>query len=339
MAEHQQSQRIRIVESQNQDFLLLDRGGDEDYLLLEWEEHDLPIKEITITTSAPIATDAPEPEVQQTNPNNSQGTRVRQPRPTGQYTSTTHLHFKDNFNPRPKPPLPLPASDSESITRFYDLRAIHNLSPHEGGGGDLDYIPQEIIELHVKRSKEKNGKNPDELPEVWQAPPAPEEADAEGGADDGENDEVELVQRAPDSYEDDDVPDSCRTIQGKYGERSSKNPGVILRYQYELIQDLENIDYTVKSNGERDGTEYLNENIVPALEQGVGDILVRDLFEECGGGTRRWMRGRRELKSTVVGLDGEPADFPLGQGGEWLCSFLCAFSFKLLSLLLTHILL
>jgi len=159
---------------------------------------------------------------------------------------------------------------------------------------------------------------------------------------------VELVQRAPD--QDDDTASSssntqtmaCRSIQGKYGERTLKNPGVILRYQYELIQDTNDIiDYTYSNGGDsgieiRDGTEYLIENIVPNLEQGVGDVLVNALFEECGGGMRRKKKERRllrfgtkkenehhyhgleswrELKSsTVVGLDGEPEDFPLGQG-------------------------
>ena len=317
MASHPQSQRIRIIESPNHDFLLLDRG-DNDYLLLEWDENDLQQQQVDTSTSAPIgiteATDIPIQNIP------GEGMyRARQP-PPKHYTSTHHLHSKNNFTPRPQPPLPLPASDSESITRFYDLRAIHNSSPRIGSDA-LDYVPQEIIELHIKKSKEKNGVNPEELPEVWKAPPPPEENNqdtANGNGDTNEDDdEVELVQRAPDSNPNDDISDSCRTIRGKYGERSSKNPGIILRYQYELIQDLSNIDYSMNSRGERDGTEYLVENVVPALEQGVGDLLVRTLFEECGGRRiRRRMRGGRRLKSTVVGLDGEPDDFPLEQGGE-----------------------
>lgn len=207
------------------------------------------------------------------------------------------------------------------------------------------------------------------------APPAPDSENGDSGNNsDGDDDEVELVQRAPD--QDDDTATSsssnaqtmaCRSIQGKYGERTLKNPGVILRYQYELIQDTNDIDYTYLSSGNdgmevRDGTEYLIENIVPSFEQGVGDVLVNALFEECGGGMRRkkkerrllrfgtkkennehGLEGWRELKSsTVVGLDGEPEDFPLGQGGEclllvWVDVVSIAFSQNKLTLSIANI--
>ena len=287
---------------------------DHEYLLLDWEHNGILIEGVLTADedNSGSGNNTPESDVTA-----QQGIR-RQPKPTNQLT-TSSFHSKSNINPRPRPPPLLPSeseesSTSETIAKFYDLRAIHNLSPHE----DLDFVPQEIIELHVKHAKEKNGKNPDELPEVWKAPPPPEvTVDDEGDVD--PNDDVEMVSRAPD-YNDDESTnnDICRSIQGKYGERSSKNPGIILRYQYELIQDLEGIDWTINAEGERDGTEYLTENVVPALEQGIGDVLVRALFEECGGGMRRlrWGEGRG-LKSTVVGLDGEPADFPLGQGGEF----------------------
>lgn len=157
------------------------------------------------------------------------------------------------------------------------------------------------------------------------APPAPGDnvSLVDGVSYYGGDDTVELVQRAPnedDAGDDDDATESggggsssnCRSIQGKYGERHKNNPGIVLRYQYELIQDLTGIDWTINDRGERDGSAYLVENIVPNLEQGVGDVLVRTFFDECSGRKRRL----RRLNTMVVGLDGEPPDFPLEQGGE-----------------------
>jgi hypothetical protein len=151
--------------------------------------------------------------------------------------------------------------------------------------------------------------------------------DAEGNEDDAEgngdeesgDDDTPMVSRAPndDTTDDNSPSQDCRTIRGKYGERHKQNPGVVLRYQYEIVQDLTGIDWTINDKGERDGTEYLNENVIPVLEQGIGDLLVREFFGGCSdeSGGRRRNLGRR-LKNMVVGLDGEPVDFPLGQGGE-----------------------
>ena len=102
-----------------------------------------------------------------------------------------------------------------------------------------------------------------------------------------------------------------------YGSHSSKNPGIVLRYQYELVQDLTGIDWTINSNGERDGTEYLVEQVVPAVEEEmVGEVLVPALFDVCG--VRR-SRGIRELVvGNVVGIDMKPNDFPLPQTGTFL---------------------
>lgn len=289
---------------------------DHEYLLLDWTQKGLLIDDGSVAVSPDTTSD----QQNAVSPNipAHQGTR-RQPKPTTQTATTSNFHSKTSFHPREPPPQIVPSEElSDTISKFYDLRSIHNASPRIN---DVD-APPEIVQLHVKQSKEKNGVNPDELPEVWKAPPAPsDQQDGEEGEGDtlSTNDDIELVSRAPDSNNDDSViiEDSCRSIQGKYGERSSKNPGIILRYQYELIQDLEGVDYTMDEMGRPDGSEYLTENIVPVLEQGIGDLLVRALFEECGGGMRRLRLGRN-LKSTVVGLDGEPVDFPLGQGGEFI---------------------
>ncbi|KAL7513668.1 hypothetical protein ACHAXN_010920 [Cyclotella atomus] len=291
-------------------------GHEHQYLLLDWQQNG---QVISIPSPAPT----PPPNNKHHGLPLSHQTR-RQPKPTSSanifQSSTTSLHSKSNPHPPEPPPLSNLTTDaeaSETLVTFYDLRAIHN----------EQYDPFSEVELHLKSSREKNGKNPEELPEVWKAPPAPittvSPLSGEGGGEG--DDDVEMVSRAPD-YSDDDTPPGCRSIQGKYGERSSKNPGVILRYQYELIQDLDGLENSYSSNNfEVDGTEYLVENVMPALEQGVGDVLVRELFEECGGGNgklrrreRRMWRGLREegrrLSSTVVGLDGEPVDFPVGQG-------------------------
>lgn len=97
-----------------------------------------------------------------------------------------------------------------------------------------------------------------------------------------------------------------------YGSRSSKNPGIVIRYQYELVQDLTGIDWTINAQGERDGTEYLVEQVLPSLEEEmVGEVLVPALFDVCD--VKR-IRGVRDLMDgNVVGIDKKPDDFPLLQ--------------------------
>eukprot|EP01082_Thalassiosira_pseudonana_P014214 g12971.t1 g12971 contig7:574704-576584(-) len=192
--------------------------------------------------------------------------------------------------------------------------------------------------IHKKQSKEKNGVNPDELPEVWKAPPAPTP--------------TELVQRAPDS------PTmrpslggrvNCRVIDGKFGDdrQSAKNGGVVLRYQYEVTQDLDGYGSIINERGERDGSDYLKSEVLPGLEGAIGDWLLPVFFgdeclkiriesdsdeegagdeegsgiaavEEVVGGRRRLMDHEslrhRRLENKVVGLDVAPVDFPLAQG-------------------------
>eukprot|EP00956_Cyclotella_meneghiniana_P015066 scaffold22815_cov61-Cyclotella_meneghiniana.AAC.10 len=362
LRERQEVVNTNTMEDSQSDYLLLDPNRtpmhthaiDEeptqssDYLFLGREQDDHYQEVMTTTTVSPTSapsmrgTKSFKINQEQETSNNQGKDRIRQVKPTTSQTHHYHTSIHTKTSHDNNKDLPLSPSDSTSTLQFYDLRAglqIYGLSPENIN--DVEDVPEELVELHRKNAREKNGVNPEDLPEVWMAPPAP---DSDGGSDsnnDGDDDEVELVQRAPD--QDDDTTASsntqaCRSIQGKYGERTLKNPGVILRYQYELIQDTNDIDYTYTSNnGEevRDGTEYLIENIVPSFEQGVGDVLVNALFEECGGGMRRKKKERRflrlgtmkehgleswrELKSsTVVGLDGEPEDFPLGQGGECL---------------------
>lgn len=120
----------------------------------------------------------------------------------------------------------------------------------------------------------------------------------------------------------------CRipSIQGtmqkltSFGSHSTKNPGIVLRYRYELVQDLTGIDWTINSKGERDGTDYLVESVLPEVEQGIiGEVLVPTFFDECR------KRGLRRLAtSSVVGVDMKPDDFPLPQTGK-LSPFLLSF--------------
>jgi hypothetical protein len=129
------------------------------------------------------------------------------------------------------------------------------------------------------------------------------------------NDEVQMVNAAP---QQETTPCHLPSIEGaiqkltSFGSHSSKNPGIVLRYQYELVQDLTGIDWTINAEGERDGTDYLVENVLPEVEQSiVGETLVPALFEEC---RKRGLR--RLMNSGVVGIDMKPDDFPLHQTGK-----------------------
>lgn len=106
-----------------------------------------------------------------------------------------------------------------------------------------------------------------------------------------------------------------------FGSHSSKNPGIVLRYRYELVQDLTGIDWTINEKGERDGTDDLVENVLPMVEEGMlGEVLVPTLFEECDKKTR----GIRGLSGfALVGIDVKPDDFPLPQTGEYGHLFGC----------------
>ena len=236
-------------------------------------------------------------------------------------------------------------------------------------------------------------KNPEEEPEVWLAPPAPDN-EGEGGDDEGDfltgptsasvqtiatstpddtsTEDVSRVNPAPgynevdsfgstfdssseeqmsggssqgaavspalstesdtslltksDTSLGDDSTPPCRSSDdpqsfSSYGSRSSKNPGIVLRYQYELIQDLTGVDWTINSQGERDGTDYLVESVVPAIERGIVGALAPALFEECG--VRRKLR-RLYVGGNVVGVDMSPEDFPLPQIGM-LCPLLLSY--------------
>jgi hypothetical protein len=141
-------------------------------------------------------------------------------------------------------------------------------------------------------------------------------------------------------------------IDGKFGDdrQSAKNGGVVLRYQYEVTQDLDGYGSIINERGERDGSDYLKSEVLPGLEGAIGDWLLPVFFgdeclkiriesdgdeegvgdeegsgiaavEEVVGGRRRLMDHEslrhRRLENKVVGLDVAPVDFPLAQGGEW----------------------
>jgi hypothetical protein len=81
------------------------------------------------------------------------------------------------------------------------------------------------------------------------------------------------------------------------------------------------VDWTINSQGERDGTDYLVESVVPAIERGIVGALAPALFEECG--VRRKLR-RLYVGGNVVGVDMSPEDFPLPQIGM-LCPLLLSY--------------
>mmetsp|Transcript_9307 Transcript_9307/g.19581 ORF Transcript_9307/g.19581 Transcript_9307/m.19581 type:complete len:795 (-) Transcript_9307:130-2514(-) len=189
---------------------------------------------------------------------------------------------------------------------FQSLKNLHE-------GDTRDGLPADLVNtaVHQKHSKEKNAKNPDELPEGWSSP-APTKAPTAA-----EEDEVQRVNAAPDQEEDESENDDsegkreCKSNNGGvFGDdrQSSKNGGVVLRYRYELVQDLSYLD------------SDLTEDILPLLEEAVSDWLLPAFFpDECLEidifGMRRLQYGNlRGLQSVnIVGLSGAPPDLPLDQ--------------------------
>ena len=97
---------------------------------------------------------------------------------------------------------------------------------------------------------------------------------------------------------------------------SSKNRGEVLRYRYELVQDLTGLemDWTINSRGEyiRDGTKYLVNSILPEVENKIMDeVMIPALFDSC---RKRVLR--KLASSGVVAIDMKPDDFPLPQQGK-----------------------
>mmetsp|Transcript_8399 Transcript_8399/g.17565 ORF Transcript_8399/g.17565 Transcript_8399/m.17565 type:complete len:718 (+) Transcript_8399:208-2361(+) len=245
---------------------------------------------------------------------------------TTHYVYTTLTHKKSSPAP---PPTPLPTEggdvDGAISGSFQSLKNLHQ--------GTRDGLPAELAytSVHQKHSNEKNAQNPEELPEGW-TPPSPtaaptpgEEEDATG---DGKEDEIMRVNQAPDYDGDDDdlARDGlrkCESSEGVFGDdrQSSKNGGGVLRYQYELVQDVSYLD----SDLERD--------ILPLLEAAISDWLLPTFFpEEClplgSGNVDSAVRARGLLRAKrskyggnsrgiqnvkVVGLSGAPPDFPLDQ--------------------------
>jgi len=228
------------------------------------------------------------------------------------------------------PPTPLPTTPPP-LSAFTSLRAYHQSSNSNSGNNGNGAI-------HHKQSQEKNGVNPEELPEIWKAPPAPVNTESPTPAP---TEDVRRVNPAPDSSTattDMGGKRVCSSVDGSFGTQSSKNNGVVLRYQYELTQDLSDIDWNINSRGERDGSDYLKSDVLPVLEGAISDWLLPELFEECvredsegfviGEGGRRLsdvvgsnsaldeksggLRQQRRL-SSVIGLDAEPVDFALEQ--------------------------
>jgi len=237
--------------------------------------------------------------------------------------ATSGLHNKNSFtdhnNRRPTPP-PTPAV-------LFSLRDVHQSSSTKGGSS--------AISSHQKYSEEKDAINPKGMrPEdySWEetAPalevPAPSPTK---GSTPAPTADIRRVNPAPNNDGDDGGSGEfikCQAAEGVYfgNGRTVRNGGVVLRYQYELIQEL-------LDSG--DGTGYLVEDILPTLEGGISDALIPVFFEEClnnvvvaeggrflqGGGLEveqqnNMLRHRRLSK--VIGIDAKPDDFPLGQQGK-----------------------
>ncbi|KAL7462402.1 hypothetical protein ACHAXS_002779, partial [Conticribra weissflogii] len=245
---------------------------------------------------------------------------------------TTLTHGKSSQEKDHSPPTPVPTphptaspveggnddGDSGLGGSFQSLKNLHE-------GDTADGLPADLVDtsIHRKHSREKNAKNPDELPEGWSSP-APTKAPT--GTDE---DEIQRVNAAPDQEEetnadadaDADADESdnddgqgkreCKSNNGGvFGDdrQSSKNGGVVLRYRYELVQDLTYLDSDLK------------DDILPMLEEAVSDWLLPAFFpDECLEidifGMRRLKYGNlRGLQSgNIVGLSGAPPDLPLDQ--------------------------
>lgn len=263
------------------------------------------------------------------------------------------IHEKLSDPSSTSPPTPLPTTPPP-LSAFTSLRAYHQSSNSNSGNNGNGAI-------HHKQSQEKNGVNPEELPEIWKAPPAPVNTESPTPAP---TEDVRRVNPAPDSSTattDMGGKRVCSSVDGSFGTQSSKNNGVVLRYQYELTQDLSDIDWNINSRGERDGSDYLKSDVLPVLEGAISDWLLPELFEECvredsegfviGEGGRRLsdvvgsnsaldeksggLRQQRRL-SSVIGLDAEPVDFALEQTGELLITVVYFYTRYLLSIMISH---
>ena len=211
---------------------------------------------------------------------------------------------------------------------LFSLRDIHKSS--DGHAGALD-----LGDSHAKSSEEKNAQNPEVEPERWIPPPpeepAPPAPSADAGGDEvarpgaaagGEagpaSPEVERVSVAPEPPT--DTYEMCAPVDGRYRHPSSgegkAGSGVVIRYQYELIQS------TRPGDG---GSVELVDDILPRLEEGITDKLLPVFFEECSGAAgevydNRGLAGEGGLRrrlgvGEVVGIDAHPADVAIG-GGE-----------------------
>jgi len=210
---------------------------------------------------------------------------------------------------------------------LFSLRDVHKSS--DGHAGSLD-----LSGFHAKVSEENDARNPDVEPERWIPPPREELAppappnDADGteiarpGAaarEDGEGEpsppevEIERVNVAPEPPP--DAFEECTPVDGAYRHPSAggkAGSGVVIRYQYELIQSTR--------SGDGGGIELVDD-ILPRLEEGITDKLLPVFFEECNGAgavyDSRGLAGegglRRRLSGgEVVGIDAHPADVAIG---------------------------
>ena len=212
----------------------------------------------------------------------------------------------------------------------FSLRDIHKSAENHAGAIDFS-------KSHAKHSKEQNAQNPDVEPERWipppreeLAPPAPSDEIARPGRPgaavaEEESEpappeiEIERVNLAP------ELPtgtfEECTPVDGRYRPPSSgtgkAGSGVVIRYQYELIQ--------ATRPGDGGGRELV-ESILPRLEEGITDRLLPVFFEGCNGAggdvyDNRGLKGEGGLRrrmggGEVVGIDAHPADVATG-GGEF----------------------
>ncbi|KAL7536381.1 hypothetical protein ACHAWF_005448 [Thalassiosira exigua] len=227
--------------------------------------------------------------------------------------SSPHAKASDERDYAPPPPPPRVESPHLELKTFVDrMKLMKQISVSGGGVGDLD-----AADLHSKFSSEKDGVNPDRLPEAWQPPAS-----------------IEMAPRAPEPEEDPDDRSSCRSVDGIYGGVSPRG-GVVVRYQYEMV---------AKETAGDDAGDVVDVagDVLPRIEGGVTDGLLPVFFEdECKGsaaagaaaaspggdegvatvaGAERRLRGsrrergqRRRRLNRIIGIDASPDDFVLPQ--------------------------
>ena len=266
----------------------------------------------------------------------------------GGSSTTSDLHGKSNFAPPPIPPprTSNPPTPSPVAVYIPSLRNAHKSSSNNGNPSQVHTA------VHSKYSMEQNAQNPDEKPKGWIIAPEPE---PEGEED--ETTQIERVQGANPTYDtthnnsNNELSCKSNTNNGQFfNGQTTRNGGVVLRYQYELVQHIGEGSLTLEPPGMEVRGQALEYNVLPRLEGSVSDLLIPVFFEECRD-NNEVLRERRGLGvvvvdevedwenavhvhvssrgqglrqqhyrrlNKVVGIDAKPDDFALTQAGKYL---------------------